>query len=305
MEYKEELGMNYYTSFRLNIQAKWSAASVSRILKNEIYLGVLVQGREGTPNYKIRKKNRKPKPDWIRIENNHEPIISLTDFRTVNQLLETGSSTDKVKKEVYPFSGLLKCGDCSHNMVRKTVPYHNKNYTYYMCSRNKADHTFCNSHRINSGYLEEAVYYTITSQIKLLYNMDCSLQLAELQSELNTKRHHLMVLLLEKQKEINKYQELKAAIYKDYNSGFLSIVEYEEFSEIYSYKQKAASAARQEIIKEFIIFKEKYKRKITKSTDMQLDRNLMISLVDSIQIFENKRIQITLKYQDEFWFNIL
>lgn len=55
MEYKRSLGMKYTTSFKTNTQATWSAGTVIRILKNPIYTGVLVQGKETTPSYKVQQ----------------------------------------------------------------------------------------------------------------------------------------------------------------------------------------------------------------------------------------------------------
>ena len=48
MEYKKSLGMKFATSFKANPQAVWSAKAVHRILKNPVYTGVLIQGKETT-----------------------------------------------------------------------------------------------------------------------------------------------------------------------------------------------------------------------------------------------------------------
>ena len=55
MEYKISLGMKVQTNFRVHKNAMWSPVSVTRILTNEIYTGVLIQGKSGTPNYKVKK----------------------------------------------------------------------------------------------------------------------------------------------------------------------------------------------------------------------------------------------------------
>lgn len=60
MEYKKSLGMKFATSFKANPQAVWSANAVLRVLKNPVYTGVLIQGKETTPSYKVRKRVTKP-----------------------------------------------------------------------------------------------------------------------------------------------------------------------------------------------------------------------------------------------------
>ena len=71
MEYKLSLGMKVQTNFRVKKQALWFAKTVTRILTNEIYTGVLIQGKSGTPNYKVKKILPKEKAEWVRVENSH------------------------------------------------------------------------------------------------------------------------------------------------------------------------------------------------------------------------------------------
>ena len=71
MEYKLSMGVKVQTNFRVHKQAKWSAVSVTRILTNELYTGVLLQGKSSTPNYKVKKRFDKEQSEWIRIENAH------------------------------------------------------------------------------------------------------------------------------------------------------------------------------------------------------------------------------------------
>lgn len=61
-EYKRSIGIKYKTAFQTSSRSKWSPKAVIRILTNELYTGVLIQGRRTTPNYKVKKviiKDRK------------------------------------------------------------------------------------------------------------------------------------------------------------------------------------------------------------------------------------------------------
>lgn len=68
MEYKNASGSNYQTSFKTGERALWSSVTVRRILENEFYIGNLVQGRQTTPNHKVKKPVVKPEKDWVRVE---------------------------------------------------------------------------------------------------------------------------------------------------------------------------------------------------------------------------------------------
>ena len=87
MEYKRYCGMKYKSGFQINPKARWTAVAIGRILKNEFYVGTLVQGKRSTPNHKIKKLMQKPENEWVCIEHNHEPIIEREIFDTVNRLL--------------------------------------------------------------------------------------------------------------------------------------------------------------------------------------------------------------------------
>ena len=64
MEYKKSIGSRFQSSFKKGVQAKWSHNAIRRILKNEVYTGVLVQGKITTPNYKVKKRIEKEKDEW-------------------------------------------------------------------------------------------------------------------------------------------------------------------------------------------------------------------------------------------------
>ena len=53
MEYKHSAGVKFDTVFKTGDTAKWTYKAVQRILTNEVYIGVLAQGKRGTPNYKV------------------------------------------------------------------------------------------------------------------------------------------------------------------------------------------------------------------------------------------------------------
>ena len=111
MEYKRSLGMKFTTSFKTNAKAAWSAGTVIRILKNPIYTGVLVQGKETTPSYKVHKRITKDESEWTVIADSHEAIISKIDFDSVQKVLKCDTRRSPDGKAVGLFSGMIFCGD--------------------------------------------------------------------------------------------------------------------------------------------------------------------------------------------------
>ena len=76
MQYKKSIGLPMETGFAKSTKPKWSYNAVLRVLKNEVYIGTVVQGKRTTPNYKIKKRINKAEEDWIRVGDMHDAIIS-------------------------------------------------------------------------------------------------------------------------------------------------------------------------------------------------------------------------------------
>jgi len=84
LEYKKDRGLPHpKKGFADKDGAKWSATAIFHILNDETYTGTLVQGKVGTPNYKLKDLQAKPKDEWHRVENAHDPIVSKSRFDLV------------------------------------------------------------------------------------------------------------------------------------------------------------------------------------------------------------------------------
>ncbi len=53
--YKRQIGSQYQSGFQKGQVSEWGPMTVRRILTNEIYIGTLIQGKRGTPNYKVKQ----------------------------------------------------------------------------------------------------------------------------------------------------------------------------------------------------------------------------------------------------------
>lgn len=133
-EYKRSLGLNYDCGFKVGSNPKWAVMSINRILSNEIYTGMMVQGINSKINYKIKESRPVPKENWIRVSGTHEPLVSRETFNKVQNLLLFDTRTAPNESAVYLLSGLVVCGDCGQNMVRRKRIRGDKSYSYFHCS---------------------------------------------------------------------------------------------------------------------------------------------------------------------------
>ncbi|MPM64381.1 hypothetical protein SDC9_111267 [bioreactor metagenome] len=290
----------------MNPKAKWTAVAVGRILKNPIYAGHLVQGKESTPNYKIKQRFMKPEDKWVRVENTHEPIVQQEVFDTVNRVLAQDTRIAPDGEVVYPFSGLLFCADCKSGMVRKIVPAGGKKYAYYYCSKNKAGDG-CTTHCISEKVLEKAVLQALQNHIASILDIERILRYIDTLPMQQDEIRKIDTQLLMKQEEIEKYKNLKVSIYEDLKSGVIDSDEYREFKEIYGKKceeaEKAAERLKQDITLVLAgkgansVWIEAFKknRNIT-----ELSRKVVVSLIEWVNIYSGSRVEIRFRYQYEY-----
>lgn len=108
-----------YCTHRGNRQ--WRASTIIKILKNEKYVGDLVQKKTYTPDYLTHEKKRNTgEVSMIRIENHHEAIIDRELWNAAQMRLQKNNKhvcRSSGHSNCYVFSGKIKCGECGASFV--------------------------------------------------------------------------------------------------------------------------------------------------------------------------------------------
>lgn len=305
MEYKRSLGMKFTTSFKTNAKALWSAGTVIRVLKNPIYTGVLIQGKETTPSYKVHKRVTKDESEWSVIEDSHEAIISKIDFDSVQKVLKCDTRRSPGGKAVGLFSGMIFCGDCGASMVRKTVPAGEKKYVYYVCSAHKQDKS-CSPHRIRDTALEEIVLDSLKQHISEVVDMSELLEITDTAPLRTAQAQKAQRQLDKKHEEYEKLQKLLMSLYENLADGIIDREEYTRLKA--SFTARADEAEKQmDALREQL---EDIHNHGTENTWMNefikrqglttLDRAVVVALIDKILIHSNDVVEIIYRWQDEF-----
>ena len=305
MEYKRSLGMKFTTSFKTNAKAVWSAGTVIRILKNPIYTGVLVQGKETTPSYKVHKRIIKDESEWTVIEDSHEAIISKIDFDSVQKVLKCDTRRSPGGKAVGLFSGMIFCGDCGASMVRKTVPAGEKKYVYYVCSAHKQDKS-CSPHRMRNVALEKIVLDSVKQHIREVIDMSELLTITDTAPLRTAQAQKVQRQLDKKHEEYEKLQKLLMSLYENLTEGIIDREEYTRLKA--SFTARADEAEKQmdalrENLKEIQNHgtENAWMNEFTKRQGLtSLDRAVVVALIDKILIHSNDVVEIMYRWQDEF-----
>lgn len=133
--YLEGHGGNYIAKMLTDMKVetrrnkgKWSANTVVGILKNEKYIGDVLQGKTFTTDPISHKRlTNYGESDQYYIKDHHEAIISRDVFDRVQEILKdrcgaraTGRRLGNIGRK-YPFSGKIKCGFCGATYVRRCM----------------------------------------------------------------------------------------------------------------------------------------------------------------------------------------
>lgn len=304
-EYKKEQGSGYKTVFQTHSKAKWTAMAIMRVLTNETYVGTLIQGKESTPNYKVKMREKKPREEWIRVENAHEAIISRADFEIISDIILKDTRVTAGKNAVSVYSGYLVCADCGCSMVRKKAYSGSFEYVYYVCSGNKKNKDTCSSHRISENALNLAVTKTLQLHLKHLADLQESILYIR-KTSCNSDKIKMMVVQSERIKEdIEKYNRLKLECYEDYKNELITQDEYllfkKELDNRMEDTKKAATelGRKKRMILDGRYEKESFMEKFLTSKDIELTRSLLVRFISQIYVYENRRLEIIFRYQDE------
>lgn len=304
MEYKSASGSNYQTGFKTGERALWSSVTVRRILENECYIGNLVQGRQTTPNHKVKKSFVKPEKDWVRVEKNHEAVVSDRDFAIVQRLLGMDTRMSPEQAEVYPLAGMVVCADCGAAMVRKNVCSGKRKYRYYVCSRNKETKE-CASHRIGVERLEEAVLEVLKVQVANVLDLKRAMEKV---SEIPFQELDIRELerrIEQKEAEALRCRELRNMLYEDMKDGIVSKEDYRELHEAYTQRRDLAEEAvrrmKDEIGDILASNTDKYRWLDYFAEHENIDRltrNVAVELIERVKVVDRETVEVVFSFGD-------
>jgi len=286
--------------------AKWSPHTVIRILQNEIYTGTLIQGKIGTPNYKLKDLQRKPEAEWHRQENAHEAIVSKANFELVQRLMRLDTRTSPTDDKVYVFSGLLICGCCGNRMIRKSAPGNGKRYYNYWCPTTKkggcARSVMMKEDDLLSCVLDSVKAHigNVASLETLIANLNAEKVGGEIADKLTEQ-------VSENERRLEKIREFKAGLYENMVSGNLSKEEHKALKAKYTADADVLIAANERLRREIdealsckherLAWMEHFKQFANLDA---IDRKTVAILIKCIRIIGKREIEIEFNYHAEY-----
>ena len=295
------LGQNLKTGFQTKGKSRWEATMVRRILMDERYTGVLLQGRTTTPNHKVKRIIHKPEDEWVRVENAFEGLIDKYTFMVVANLLER--DTRKSAGGMALLSGLVECGDCHQNMVRKSPD--SRNY-YYVCSTSLYEKE-CTSHSISEKRLIPIIKKCVQIYIAKIVELDAVLRHVQTRSVPKQKILEADKILQVLRQECDRIMKIKKNLYESYCEGLLEEEEFKAYKKTYDEEliQKEAAIKRQQEdilnLSATMDRQQEWMKRILLYKDIEeIDRTVIVVMVKRISISADKMVSIDFWYEDEY-----
>lgn len=151
-EYKRQKGLRY-TQAKSKCSTLWKYFAISNMLTNEIYIGNMVQGKYGSISYKSKKNKPRPKENWFRVENTHEPIIDRDLWDRVQALIKEKSKPFS-NGQIGIFARKVKCMYCGYTLHSTK---HADGTRYLQCPTRHVSKEACEGSMISVSFLEKIV----------------------------------------------------------------------------------------------------------------------------------------------------
>lgn len=293
-EYKKLNGERYHNGQKLGKTTYWTYATIHRMLKNQMYIGNMEQGR--APRQTMHGRARQlDRSQWTVVEGTHKPVISRKQWDRVQALLSKDTRAPSFEQNISPFAGFLRCGDCGRAMSKTNHP----GGVYYCCSSYKRyGPGACTRHGIFYRDLEQIVLDDLNKIIGAMGDLKA---LAE-EVTPKQKRCSLEGAQERIQGNLDRVYHLKKSAYEDYRSGLLTQADYLRYKEDYTRQEEALSKQLSQLEQEQPenIFEQPWIASLLKYGKLtQLDRTTMAETVREILIFEDGHIEITYLFLDE------
>lgn len=308
--YKEQKGLRYYNK---NAQrGLWSISTVRKILTNEIYNGTLIQHRVAGISFKVKKKKKVPEEEQIKVEGAVEKIIDDETWGLIQGKIKMRSKVVKNShtSKILPqnlYSGVVFCEDCGSQMN-----YRSDRDVYACGTYTKYGKKYCTNHYIKTKDINKVVLMQLeiinklTIEVKQLYE-----DIKEKHQEKQTA-NIVFIKIKQCQKRIDTINNALKILREERADGEIDEDEYrktrseymQEMDDLQNELGKLNNKAKNSSLV-FLEWEEKIED-IEKTYEQyfsikELDRELILRLIDKITISEDRRIsEIRFKGESPF-----
>lgn len=294
----------------------WLVQTVKTILRSEVYLGHMVQGRRICEFYANRPDRMLPQDEWTVVKNTHEPLISQEDFDRVQEINRQAKEAyhanlgkyDALGKTENLLKGLVFCAECGRPLVRyKQVTSKGKYvHYYYLCPNYAAqlERSGCTYKFVPEEKLIGAVEAVAAKEILLAADLKAlTMQKAAQHMAAAEETGRALKGALAEQ---NKLHALRERLLRDYLAKMMNQRDYERIRAKYQAEEDDLNAR----IKGLRAKQREEKQPMTQgnpwfsavsscSLPFSLTKETAKLLIERITIYDNTHWEIAFRFRDE------
>ncbi len=227
-EYKRLHGLRYQQAKRKN-STLWKYSAIADMLKNEMYIGNMVQGKYGSVSYKTKQNKPRPKSVWYRVEGTHEAIIDRELWDRVQNIITQRAKPFDVGT-VGLFARKVRCANCGCTMRSSK----NRGRHYLRCSSRYVAKDACTGSFISVEKLEKIVINELNRLSAEYLDQDELERNLQLCDDLQAQEGHLKDRLTSYKKKTEEYAKGLRELYLDKVKGIITEQDYMEMSRDFS-----------------------------------------------------------------------
>ncbi|MCC8104477.1 MAG: recombinase family protein [Clostridiales bacterium] len=298
---------------------RWTREIVDGLLRNPVYIGNMVTGKERTSFAEGIHRKKMPKESWFVTENTHEAIISRELFGKVQNMIDAAAKKYEAYYGTYKdfeveniYRGHIRCGCCGAAMhmvriQRKRKRKDIKNMVFYdCCNRTRLVSPECKTSMIYKKALDAIVLEELQNFIQKFVDAEKVIRLMNMEPEVVRKRRGFSEDIRKKRTRLTKLQNLSTELYQDLKEGLFSEAEYLRMKAGYNEEKNLLEKQIEEMEKEQKMYKpdysvsEKVHSMIQKYSDTkELSAELVNTFIESIKVLDKEHIQIRYTFQEE------
>ena len=279
----------------------WNYSTISKILKNEFYLGNTVYGKVINLSYKSKKVKFVPREEWKVVANTHKAIISKELFESVQKKIKL-SQKAKTHKHTWILNGIVTCKECGEPMQLKVKYRKDKKTISFMrlyCSSSLHKKGYCvRKHKgINLQSVTQIVVSDLNKKVKNIVSCEDVSELLEKYYKDNTEDERE---LKETMKQLEKTNKMVSSLYLDYKNGVIQEV---DFKTMYNQEIAKRDNLNEKIdkinnkINNMKISDNEFKKVAKKVSNVKnWSKEQLADVIESVEIDNNDNIYINYKY---------
>lgn len=262
--YKKAIGSNFVCcNYDYETTGIWTSDSIATILRNEVYIGNIVQGKRTNVSYKNHKSKPVPKSEWSRTLNAHEAIIDMETWNIVQK--RVGKRQTPMKNgNIHMLSQRVYCAECGRIFMRNCYSVKGLNGTkvrrsYLQCKGAKKYHTCDNNSSIIMEVVEKYLLDSINELLEKCNRIKLKNEFEKEINKMNSKDTKINNLNKEKsniEKKVNESRLYFKNLYSDKQKGLITDDDFSLLREEYAKDIERYNTRLEEIVSELESLKE-------------------------------------------------